>query len=255
MKANSGSAKLIKQAVFYAALVFLWQLVAALGVWPGYVFPSPLNVMRAVAEGVMDGSFLIGIVVSFRRLLIGFFIAMLLGGLLGVILRVSKSLDETIGSLVLGLQTLPSICWLPLALLWFGLSEWAIIFVVVAGSLFSITMATNSAFKHTPPLYINVGRNMGARGVVLLWRVVVPAALPSLLMGLRQSWSFAWRSLMAGELLFNCLGLGFLLNMGRELNDMNRVVAVMFIIMIVSIFIDRLIFGKIESGIKRRYGL
>lgn len=255
MKVNSGPRKVINQAIFYAALLFLWQAVIMLRVWPGYLFPSPASVMQAIIDGFMDNSLLIGIAVSFKRLLTGFFIAILCGGFLGVMLSVFKTLDETVGGLVLGLQTLPSICWFPLALVWFGLSDWAIIFVVIAGSLFSITMATSSALKHISPLYISAGRNMGARGIGLLWRVVIPASFPSLVMGLRQSWSFAWRSLMAGELLFNCLGLGYLLNMGRELNDMSRVVAVMFVIMIISIFVDRLLFGKIESRIKQRYGL
>jgi len=247
--------KTARQIIFYLALLALWQALIISKLWPGYIFPAPLKVAAAVIEGFRNQTFLIGIMVSFKRLLIGYGISIVFGGTLGMLLVKFKTLEQTLGNLILGLQTLPSICWFPLALIWFGLSEWAIIFVVIAGSLFSITMSTHSAFKNIPPIYIQVGKNMGARGIGLLWRVFIPAAIPSLLIGLRQSWSFAWRSLMAGELLFNCLGLGYLLSMGRELNDMSQVLAVMFLIMLISIFIDRLIFGKAESRIRLRYGL
>lgn len=247
--------KLFKQIVFYSLFLFLWEALALSGLWPQYILPAPSKVFFALIAGFANHTFLIGIGVSFKRLLIGFGIAIISGSALGVLLLKFKALDETLGSLVLGFQTLPSICWFPLALLWFGLSEWAIIFVIIVGSLSSITIATNSAFKNISPIYLNVGKNMGAHGVTLLRKIIIPAAIPSLLVGLRQSWSFAWRSLMAGELLFNCLGLGYLLNMGRELNDMSQVIAVIFIIMLISVFIDRMILGKVELAIRRRYGL
>lgn len=244
-----------KQILFYLALLGLWQTVIMLRLWPHYIFPSPAQVVAALTEGLCNRTFLIAILISFKRLLIGFAVSIICGGLLGLALLKFKTLYDTLGGLILGLQTLPSICWFPLALIWFGLSEWAIIFVVIAGSLFSITMATCSSFKNVPPIYIRVGRNMGAHGARLLLKVIIPAAIPSLLMGLRQSWSFAWRSLMAGELLFNCLGLGYLLNMGRELNDMSQVLAVMFVILFIGIFVDRLVFGKLEAKTRLKYGL
>jgi NitT/TauT family transport system permease protein len=142
-----------------------------------------------------------------------------------------------------------------MAILWFGLNDTAIIFVVIIGAIFSITIATESGLKNIPTLYIRAGKNMGAKGLGMLWYVMLPAALPSIVTGLKQGWSFAWRSLMAGELLFVSLGLGHLLMMGRELNDMNRVVAVMFVIAFISILIDKLIFGRIEQGIKTKWGL
>lgn len=255
MKKNSIQKKIIRQIFFYLALLLLWQALVMLKLWPQYVFPSPLKVFMTIVYGFRKLSFLIGIMVSFKRLLIGFGISIIFGAILGTLLLKFKNLDDTVGSLILGLQTLPSICWFPLALIWFGLSEWAVIFVIIAGSLFSITITTNLAFKNVLPIYLQVGRNMGAHGIILLWKVIIPAAIPSLLIGLRQGWSFAWRSLMAGELLFNCLGLGYLLNMGRELNDMSQVVAVMLIIMLISIFVDRMVFERIELRIRRRYGL
>ncbi|MDD4183529.1 MAG: ABC transporter permease subunit, partial [Candidatus Omnitrophica bacterium] len=147
------------------------------------------------------------------------------------------------------------ICWLPLSLLWFGLNEKAIIFVAIMGAIFSITIAADSSIKNIPPLYLKVGRNMGARKFSLLFRVIMPAALPYFIPGLKQGWSFAWRSLMAGELLFVNLGLGYLLMVGRELNDMSQVIAVMLVIATISIAIDKLFFGRIEAGIRKRWGL
>ncbi len=173
---------------------------------------------------------------------------------LGLGISRNRFIAETIGSLILGLQTLPSICWLPLALLWFGLNESAIIFVVVMGALLSITTATESGIKNAPPLLIKAGQNMGARGPRLLFEVIIPAALPSIITGMKQGWSFAWRSLMAGELLYGSVGLGNLLTVGRELNDMSQVLAVMLIIIVIGLCTDYLVFTRLERGMRRRWG-
>ncbi|MBI4353592.1 MAG: ABC transporter permease subunit, partial [Candidatus Omnitrophica bacterium] len=154
-----------------------------------------------------------------------------------------------------GLQTLPSICWLPLAILWFGLSETAIHFVVVMGSLLSVTLATDGGVKNIQPIFLRAGRTMGAKGCDLFVHVVLPAALPSILAGLKQGWSFAWRSLMAGEILFMSLGLGHLLNIGRELSDMSQVIAVMLVIIAIGILMDVLVFGFLEKKVRRIWGL
>ncbi|WP_258189552.1 ABC transporter permease, partial [Candidatus Hakubella thermalkaliphila] len=201
----------------------------------------------------MDRTFLIGIAISMRRITIGYGISVIAGILLGLLIGRVKLLDETVGSLVLGLQTLPSITWLPLALLWFGLNEKAIIFVVIMGAVFSITIGTYSGVKGVPPLYLKAGRNMGAQGYQLFLQVIIPAALPSIVVGLKQGWSWAWRSLMAGEMIFASLGLGFLLMMGRELNDMSQVIAVMIIIIIIGLVVEKLIFAKLESNLYERW--
>lgn len=219
------------------------------------MFPSPLSVFQTLVNGFMDRTFLIGIAISMRRIAIGYGISVIAGILLGLLIGRVKLLDETMGSLVLGLQTLPSITWLPLALLWFGLNERAIIFVVIMGAVLSITIGTYSGVKGVPPLYLKAGRNMGAQGHQLFIQVILPAALPSIVVGLKQGWSFAWRSLMAGELLFVSLGLGYLLMMGRELNDMSQVIAVMIIIIIIGLIVDRLIFAKLERNLYERWGL
>jgi NitT/TauT family transport system permease protein len=190
-----------------------------------------------------------------QRLIIGFGISAVIGLVLGLAIGRKRYLAETLGSLVLGLQALPSICWLPLALLWFGLSETAILFVVVMGALLSITLSTEAGVKNTPPLYLRAARNLGARGWKMYALVILPAALPSIITGMKLGWSFAWRSLMAAELLYVSLGLGHLLMIGRELNDMSQVLAVMLVIITIGLLIDRAIFSPLEARIRERWGL
>src|SRR5204863_1981454 len=153
---------------------------------------------------------------SLRRLAIGYVISLVLGIILGLLTGLNRYFDETVGSLVLGFQALPSVCWTPFALLWFGLSEQAMIFVVIMGALFSITLGVDAGIKNTPPLYLKAATNMGARGFALASQVILPAALPALLSGLKQGWTFAWRSLMAAELIYQTVSLGTQLESGRD---------------------------------------
>lgn len=240
---------------FYGALLLLWALVARLQVWPEYLFPGPLVVADALVAGIGNGLFVKGVVVSLYRIAIGFGISVVLGVTLGLVLGRVRILQDTLGSLVLGLQALPSVCWLPLSILWFGLNERAIIFVVVMGALFSITLGVEAGVRNTTPLYLKAARNLGARGLGLYTRVIVPAAQPAIMAGLKQGWSFAWRSLMAGELLYYTLSLGNLLQSGRDLNDAAQVMAVMLVIIAVGVSIDRAFFAPVERYTRERWGL
>ena len=246
---------LARKLIFFAALLAVWQMLAWSGLWAEYIFPAPLGVARTLVRGFQNGTFIVGIATSMRRLVIGFGISASIGMLSGLAIGRSKLLNETVGSIVLGLQTLPSICWLPLALLWFGLSETAMLFVVVMGALLAITTATEAGVKNTPPLYLRAARNLGAHGWKMYALVIFPAALPEIITGMKLGWSFAWRSLMAAELLYVSLGLGYLLMMGRELNDMSQVIAVMLVIIAIGLIVDRLIFAPIESRVRARWGL
>ena len=247
--------KIILLTVFYLLLIAIWQGVAALKIWPPYLFPSPLGVFDSFVAGFQDNSFTVGILASMKRVLIGYFLSVVGGVLIGLAIGRVKVLDETVGTIVLGFQALPSICWLPIALLWFGLSESAIILVVVLGSLFAVTIGVDSGVKNVPPIYLRAARTMGAHGLDLYTKVIIPAAMPSIISGLKQGWSFAWRALMAGELLYVSIGLGHLLTMGRELNDISQIIAVKIIIIIIGIAVDRLIFKKLEDRIRERWGL
>ena len=242
------------RALFFGGLLLAWQIVAELHVVPAYLLPGPLDVGRALLRGAADGTLTKAVLSSLKRLGIGFAISIALGTLLGLATARWAALHDTLGLLILGLQALPSLCWLPLAFLWFGLREGAIIFVVVMGSLLSVALAAEQAARSIPIIYLKVAQNMGARGSDLYLRVVLPAALPTFVAGLKQGWSFAWRSLLGAELLFVGVGLGRLLMIGRELNDMSRVIAVMLVIVTLGLVVDRLIFGAWERRLRRAWG-
>jgi NitT/TauT family transport system permease protein len=240
---------------FYTALLALWALIARLGIWPEYLFPGPAVVVDALVTGLGNGLFVKGVVVSLYRIAIGYGISVILGVALGLALGRIRLLQDTLGSLVLGLQALPSVCWLPLSILWFGLNERAIIFVVVMGALFSITLGVEAGVRNLTPVYLNAARNLGVRGLAVYTQVIVPAAQPAIIAGLKQGWSFAWRSLMAGELLYYSLSLGNLLQAGRDLNDAAQVMAVMLVIITVGVSIDRAVFTPVERHTRERWGL
>jgi NitT/TauT family transport system permease protein len=247
--------KIGKHMIFYAALIGLWALLAKLRVWPPYVFPAPLSVLQSLRDGFADHSFWIGIAVSMKRIVLGYALSIVLGMVLGLGVASNKFLEETMGGLLVSLQSLPSICWLPLAVLWFGLTEKAILFVVVMGSLLSITIAMEDGRNQMPKIYRMAGRNLGASGFKLFWYVLLPASLPFILSGLKQGWAFAWRSLISGEMIFVSLGLGQLLMTGRDLNDMSLVIAVMILIIVIGFIVDGLIFRTLEKRLQNRWGL
>jgi NitT/TauT family transport system permease protein len=247
--------KVLRQVFFYALLILLWQILISAHIWKTYLFPAPLDVWDSITGGLQNGTIITAILVSLRRLAIGYGISLILGLILGLSLGRNHYLEETLGSLVLGLQALPSVCWIPLALLWFGLDEQAMIFVVVMGAFFSITLGVNDGVKNTPPVYLKAARNMGSRGLALSTQVILPAALPAILTGLKQGWTFAWRSLMAAELLYVTVSLGGLLESARDFNDTAQLFAVMIIIVIIGVAIDVLIFGPLERTVRQRWGL
>jgi len=245
----------ILRLVFFGGLIVAWEVVARAGFWPEYLFPPPSKVLAAIAHGFGDQSYPIGIRDSLWRLVQGYAIALVVGLTIGMAMAEVRWIKDTVGLLVMGLQALPSICWLPLALLWFGLNERAILFVVVMGAVMSIAQSTEDGVRNTAPVYIKAARNLGAKGPRIYTAVIFPAALPSIVTGMKMGWAFAWRSLMAGELLYTLPGLGHLLNMGRELNDMAQVLAVIIVIIAIGLLADKLVFGTIEQRVRARWGL
>ena len=247
--------KLFKQVIFYSALLGIWALLSKLHIWPPYLFPAPWSVAEALWAGFADHSFWIGIGVTMKRMLIGYSLSVVLGMILGLSIASNKFLEETLGGLLVSLQSLPSICWIPLAILWFGLTDKAILFVVLMGSVLSVTIAMEDGRKQMPRIYSMAGRNLGARGFRLFWSVLLPASLPFVVSGLKQGFAFGWRSLIQAEMIFLSLGLGQLLMMGRDLNDMSQVLAVMMLIIILGFIIDGLVFRTIERKLQERWGL
>ena len=244
-----------KKIAFYAGIIVVWQIVFSLNIWSAQIFPSPVQVVQDLAYGAADGSLIFGIATSMLRLIVGLIISIAGGMTLGIFMARVESVNQTVGSLVLGLQSVPSVAWVPLALLWFGLTDAGIIFVTVASSLFAVTINTYSGMKNVPTSYIAAARNMGVSGVQLITHVMLPAAFPYLISGFKQGWAFAWRGVIGAEIIFSFLGLGFLLNVGRELNDISQVIATMLVIMVIGILIDGLVFKKIERKVMSRWGL
>ncbi len=244
-----------KKIAFYAGIIVVWQIVFSLNIWSVHIFPSPVQVAQDLVYGAADGSLPFGIATSMWRLIVGLIISIAGGITLGIFMARVESVNQTIGSLVLGLQSVPSVAWVPLALLWFGLTDAGIIFVTVASSLFAVTINTYSGMKNVPTSYIAAARNMGASGVQLITHVMLPAAFPYLISGFKQGWAFAWRGVISAEIIFSFLGLGFLLNVGRELNDISQVIATMLVIMVIGILIDGLVFKKVERRVMSRWGL
>jgi NitT/TauT family transport system permease protein len=242
---------------FFGLLIVIWEIVVQLKIWPTYIIPPFSDVVRSLWNGFADGTYPRAILISLRRLAVGYAISLIIGITIGMLVGRIKIVQQTVGSVILGLQALPSVCWLPLALLWFGLSEKAIIFVVIMGALLSISLSTADGIHNTPPMFIQAAKTMGAAGFRLYSQVVLPAALPSIISGMKLGWSFAWRSLMAGELLYygGMASLGHLLTMGRELNDMAQVISVMIIIVAIGLLVDFLVFAPIQRTIRERWGL
>jgi NitT/TauT family transport system permease protein len=246
---------LVRIALFYAALLGIWQLLYDAEIWSPFLFPSPSDVWEALRTNIESGLIRDSLEATMRRLFIGFTIAFVIGMSMGVACGTMRWVDETLGSLVLGMQSLPSITWLPLAVLWFGLTERAIIFVVLMGSVFAIAISARDGVRNIPPLQRRAAQVFGASRWQTVRYVTLPGMLPSMAQGLKLGWSFSWRSLMAGELLFVSGGLGYLLQIGRDLNDMPLVIAVMGVIVAVGLAFDRLVFGPMESWVRTRWGL
>lgn len=196
-------------------------------------------------------------VVSIGRLLAGFGLSILLGGVVGLAMWRWGAVDQFLGPPLLGVQTLPSVCWVPLAILVLGINESAILFVLVMGSFAAIAISLRDGLRTIPPLYPRAGLMLGARGWRLYRYVLLPASLPALATSLRQGFSFAWRSLMGAELILVVRrhGLGFLLQTGRDFSDIKQVVAVMIVMVVIGMLADRWLFAKIQARVQARFGL
>ena len=246
---------LAKKIAFYIILVIIWQAISMSDIWPNNIFPSPYEVGEDLAYMASDGSLFFGIGTTLMRLVVGLGIAIAGGIVLGIFMARIETVNQTIGSLVLGLQSIPSIAWVPLAILWFGLTDGGIIFVTAIGAMFAVTINTYTGIKNIDPHYVEAARNMGAKGTQLITNVLIPAAFPYMISGFKQGWAFAWRGVIGAELLFSFLGLGFLLNVGRQLNEVSQVIAIMLVIMLIGMAVDGFVFKKIENKVMSRWGL
>jgi NitT/TauT family transport system permease protein len=243
-------------ALFLAVFVGLWQLVTVLELWPKTLLPSPAQVAISIGELIANNSLVIGIGTTLWRLAAGFAISIAVGGMVGLAMVKFQGFGKTMSSFAVGLLTFPSIAWVPFAILLIGFNNFGILFVVVMASVFSVMISTYSAVRNVPPIYIRASKNMGAHGFSLFRHVMIPAATPSLIIGIRQAWSFAWHALIGAEMLITTLyGLGHVLSIGREFNDMSQIIAVMITIFVIGLLFDRIIFLRLEEKVRSRWGL
>ncbi len=266
----SGLRRAMTAALFFAALIALWHFLVKAGVWSAVILPPPEAVGRFLLDssglskalgwsynpdvsGVLPGALWI----TTKRLLVGYLVGVVIGIPLGLVTARFQWAADTLGVLGLGLQTLPSVCWVPLALLWFGQTESAMQFVVIMGTLWSVAISTDNGVHNVPPIFARAARTMGSRGLHTWWRVILPASLPFIVSGIKQGWAFAWRSLMAAEIYVTILtgfGLGHLLHYGRELHAMDQVLGVMLVIVLIGLLADKILFSPWERFLHRRWG-
>lgn len=243
--------------VFFVLLIAAWHWAYAAKIWSPVLVPSPESVGRYLWDALLDGTLWECSGVTMKRLVAGYLIGLAAGVPLGFLTARVQTLRDTLGVLALGLQGLPSVCWVPLALLWFGQTESAMLFVVVMGTLWSVILATETGVRNVNPLYVRAANTMGSQGLHTWVFVMLPASLPFIVSGMKQGWAFAWRSLMAAEIYVTILtgfGLGHLLHYGRELNAMEQVVAIMLLIVLIGLLADKILFSPWEKFLHRRWG-
>ncbi|MFC7527829.1 ABC transporter permease [Actinoplanes sp. GCM10030250] len=245
--------KLLAVVIVIAA----WQAVV-LSEWkPAYVLPGPETVFTDLAGLITTASFWDGIQLTLTRALTGFLFAVILGTVIGAAVARFAPLRAAIGSLITGLQTMPSIMWFPLAILLFQISESAIMFVVIIGATPSVANGLISGIDYVPRTWLRVGQVLGMKGLAKYRHLILPASLPSFISGLKQGWAFSWRSLMAGELLVivpGALSIGVRMQQARELNEASLVICYIIVVLVIGILID-VLFNAADNALRKRWGL
>lgn len=255
MKPQGKKSGVLLIPLFYLLLVVLWQSVASLPHTRDYLFPSPVQVARRLVELARDNLLLPSIIATLKRMCVGFALSALLGLSIGVAMGTSRVINKALKSLFLGLQTLPTAAWAPVSILIFGLSDRGIYFVVIMSSMSAIAIATADGILNIPPIYLRAARTLGTPGWAMYGRVIIPAALPGIVTGLKLGWTLGWHGAISAELIKSSIGLGFLLYMGRELDDAAQVIGIMLLMIIFGLLLDQFLFGLIERKIRARWGL
>ncbi|MFC8584386.1 ABC transporter permease [Streptomyces sp. NPDC057217] len=251
--------KVLPPTLAVALVLAVWQVLVSAGITEETKLPAPSAVWDGLADMWLQGTLLEVIWTSVSRGLAGFLLALAIGTPLGLLVARVKFVRAAIGPILSGLQSLPSVAWVPPAVLWFGLNDAMMFTVILLGAVPSIANGLVSGVDQVPPLFLRAGRTMGATGLKGTWHVVLPAALPGYLAGLKQGWAFSWRSLMAAEIIASSpdlgLGLGQLLENGRNNIDLPGVFLAILLILVVGIAIDLLIFSPLERWVLRSRGL
>jgi len=240
---------------FYLLILAVWQALFSTQIIPDFVFPSPLQVAQRLWELTDDNYLWPSLKATFQRMGIGFSIGACIGLLLGLVMGMSRVVNSCLRSLFLGLQTLPTAAWVPVSLLVFGLSDHGIYFVIIMSSAPAVALAASDGIQHIPLIYLRVARTLGTPVYAMPARVILPASLPSIVTGLKLGWTLAWHGDVSAELIKSSIGLGFLLQMGRELNDSAQVIGIMVLTILFGLLLDRFVFGLMQKRILVRWGL
>lgn len=249
------SHRYLHRAAFFIGLLLIWQLVSASGAYPQYLLPSPLEVFESLFFGFVEADYAKAILHSLRRVCFGYSIAVSIGIFSGLAIARYKFLDNTIGASLTPLQSIPSVAWVPLALLWFGLSEAAVVFIVILEAFIPCALGVRSGVMTVPREIIRAAQTLGSKNLDLYARVIFPAIIPQLVSSLRLSWAFAWRALIAGELFVSGLGIGQTLELGRSLADMARVLSMILVVAILGYITDNVIFRGLEKRVNKAWGI
>ena len=241
----------IKPVLTLLLLGALWQLTALCV--PGW--PGPGQVFGLLWRSLQQGDFQIALLGSMRRMAIGYVLVMLIGIGGGLLLGRIPLLDQVLGSFAVALHAIPGAAWVPLSILWFGMTERAVIFTIVLGAAGILIVDTDAGIREVPPLISRAARTMGAAGLRYFWFVVVPSAIPKIVSGLRLAWAFGWRALMAGELLTSISGLGQRLSVVAKTGRLDQLLALMLLIAVIGVAVDGLIFKRLEHAVRVRWGL
>jgi len=252
-------AHLVPMVLVAVGFLAIWEAVVRLHLFfpqeSSYLFPGPAAVGTALVDLWNRAALFRSIAATLSRLAVGFLLSLVLGSILALLMVHFATFGKGIQPYVLGLQTFPSIAWVPVSIVWFGFSEASLLFVTIVGSLFAVTVSVADALRTVPPIYLRAARNMGCDGMELILRVTVPATLPHLITSAKVGWSFAWRSLVGAEVIFATVGLGFLVESASEAPNIAQVMAVMFVILVLGVLVDRVVFSRSQEWVSRRWGL
>ncbi len=247
-----------RRFTFLKARQTLGALLVLYGLWWGLSriapWPSPREVFGVLIADLREAAFRTALLGSLRRMVIGYLLVVVIGVGGGLLLGRIPLVDHMLGSFAVAIHAIPGAAWVPLSILWFGMTERAVIFTIVLGAAGIVIVSTDTGIREVPPLIVRASRTLGAKGANYFWFVVVPAAIPKIVDGLRLAWAFGWRALMAGELFTSVNGLGGLLNQVVKTPDMKVLLALMMLIALIGIGIDWL-FKKLQYGVWVRWGL
>jgi NitT/TauT family transport system permease protein len=243
-------------AIAVGIFLGLWQAIFELKFYPSFLLPSPAMTLARASTLVETGALGLATMATLERLVAGFSLSVVLGTLVGLGMANFRRFGRTMSSFSLGLQSFPSIAWVPFAILIIGLNDFGLLFVMIMSSVFSMMISTYNSVRNIPPIYLKVAKNMGVRRVSLLRNVMLPASMPQMVTAIRQTWSFSWHALIGAEMLFGVsVGLGELLYYGSEFAKMDQVIATMIVIFIIGFVADRLIFQRLEDSVRSKRGL